>query len=72
MDVKEAIKVLTDEAQRLQATPNDDSGIVRALVLAHGLGFNAWLCVCCELADRNAQAQGFSNQFAQAAAKMHV
>lgn len=62
MDVNEAIKVLTDEAERLNADANDTTGVVRQLVMAHGFGFEAWFCVCCELADRSAQRQGFKNQ----------
>lgn len=62
MTVNEAIKLLTDEAERLDADANDNKGIVRALVTAHGLSFNAWFCVCCELADRAAQREGYKNQ----------
>jgi hypothetical protein len=53
---------MADEAERQNATPNDESGIVRAIVTAQGLGFNAWFCVCCELADRKAHRLGFKNQ----------
>ena len=67
MDAQEATKILADEAERQGADANDDKGIVRRLVLAHGLSFNAWLCVCCELADRDARKQGFKNQFDRAA-----
>ncbi len=42
MTVQEATRVLTDEAERLGADANDDQGIVRELVTAHGLNFNAW------------------------------
>ena len=49
------------------ADANDERGVVRQLVLAHGLSFCAWLCVCCELADRDAQRQGFKNQSDRAA-----
>jgi hypothetical protein len=62
MTAAEATRILTDEAERLGADANDSEGIVRQLVFAHGLGFNAWFCVCCELADRKAQKQGFKNQ----------
>ena len=67
MDIKEAIRLLTDEAQKQGADANDSTGVIRALVAAHGFGFEAWFCVCCELADRNAQKEGFKDQFARAA-----
>jgi hypothetical protein len=70
MNVAEAIRLLTDEAERQGAEPNDDQGIVRALVASHSLGFGAWFCVCCELADRNAQRQGYRDQGHRAAARM--
>lgn len=66
-NVKEAIRLLTDQAQELGADANDSTGIVRHLVTAHGLSFEAWFCVCCELADRNAQREGFKNQVDRAA-----
>ena len=72
MDIKEAIRLLTDEAQKQGADANDSTGVIRALVTAHGFGFEAWFCVCCELADRNAQKEGFKDQFARAASKMRV
>ena len=62
MDAKLATKILADEAERLGADANDDNGIVRQLVTTHGLSFCAWFCVCCELADRKAQRQGFKDQ----------
>ncbi len=62
MTVQEATRVLTDEAERLGADANDDQGIVRELVTAHGLNFNAWFVVCCELADRKAQKEGHKDQ----------
>lgn len=67
MTAQEATKILADEAERLGANANDDNGIVRQLVIAHGLEFCAWFCVCCELADRDAQRQGFKNQGDRAA-----
>lgn len=67
MDTKEAINLLATCAIELGATANDDNGIVRALVTQHGLGFNAWFCVCCEIADRNARADGFKDQCDRAA-----
>ena len=70
MTVETAIKLLTDEAQKRGANANDSNGIVRALVTAHGLGLNAWFCVCCEIADRGAQAEGFKNQADRAASRM--
>ncbi len=71
MDTKEALRLLTDEAQRQGADANDSAGIVRALVTAHGLSFYAWFCVCCEMADRNAQTEGFADQSQRAASKMN-
>lgn len=61
-DSKEAIAILADEAERQGADANDTNGTVRAIVTTHGLGFNAWFCVCCELADRAARRQGFKNE----------
>jgi hypothetical protein len=66
MTVQEAIKILADEAEKLEADANDVKGIVRQLVVAHGLGFYAWFCVCCELADRAAQREGYRDQFERA------
>lgn len=68
--VKKAIAAMADEAERHGADPNDDAGIVRTVVEKHGLGFNAWLCVCLELADREAQREGYRNQFDRAASHM--
>jgi hypothetical protein len=70
MDANEATQILANEAERLGAEPNDEQGIVRALVTTHGLSFNAWFCVCCELADRNARKQGFKGQADRAARLM--
>jgi len=67
MNATEATRILADEAERMGADANDDKGIVRQLVLAHGLSFCAWFCVCCELADREARRQGFKNQSDRAA-----
>ena len=61
-DVKDAVRLLTDEAERLGAEANDEQHVVRSLVLAHGLGFNAWFCVCCELAERSAKQNGFASE----------
>jgi len=66
MTVQEAITALADEAEKQGAEANDDRGIVRALVTANGLSFNAWFCVCCELGDRAARAQGFTSAVAMA------
>ena len=55
--VQQAIQILADEAQKQGADANDSTGVVREIVLAHGLSFNAWLCVCCELADRKKAVQ---------------
>lgn len=67
LDAAEATKLLADEAERLGADAGDDKGVVRRLVLAHGLSFFAWFCVCCELADRQARRAGFKDQFEMAA-----
>lgn len=66
----EATKIMTDKAQELGADAADSKGIVRALMLANGFGFDAWFCVICELADRDAQSQGFRDQFDRAAQNM--
>ena len=39
MNIKEAVRVLADEAQRQNANASDTNGIVRALVVANGFGF---------------------------------
>jgi len=65
-NVADAVRVMADAAIEQGADANDTNGVVRAIVLAHGLGFNAWLCVCCEIADRAAQKNGFKNQADQA------
>jgi hypothetical protein len=70
MKVNEAIRILTDEAIRRGAECNDTNGIVRQLVGQHGLGFNTWFCVCCEIANRDAQTRGFANSAAEAAHKV--
>lgn len=66
MTVQEAIRIMADEAECQGATPNDDNGVVREIVFAHGFSFEAWLCVCCELADRRARMKGFKDQIDQA------
>ena len=71
IDVKDAIRLMADEAERRGENANDDGGNVRSIVAAHGLSFNAWFCVCCEIADRSAQREGFSNQFERAASKVN-
>lgn len=71
MLINEAIEVLTNEAIRRGAEASDDNGIVRALVEEeHGLGFYAWFVICCAIADRNAQAEGYKDQGDRAAARM--
>ncbi len=60
--IEDTIRLMTDAAEEQGADVNDTNGVIRAIVTAHGLGFNAWFCVCCELADRSAQRQGFKNQ----------
>lgn len=70
MTVSAATTLLVNEAERQGADANDENGIVRKLVLAHGLGFNAWFTVCCELADRDARQEGFKDQFERAASRV--
>jgi len=53
---------MVDEAERQSADSNDCKGIVRDIVTAHGLGFNAWFCVCVDLANRAARRQGFASE----------
>ena len=65
---REAIQLLSDHAEKLGADAADSNGLVRAVVTAHELGFDAWLCVCCELADRSARRQGYADQADRAAA----
>lgn len=67
MTSAEATQLLADQAQELGADGADSTGIVRAIVKAHGLGVCAWLCVCCELADRDARRAGYKDQAARAA-----
>jgi hypothetical protein len=45
---------MADESERLMVlNPNVASGdVVRAVVEANGLSFNAWFCVSCEIGDR--------------------
>lgn len=66
MTTQDAITLLADAAEQEGANANDDAGIVRAIVTQHGLGFNAWFVVCCELADRSARREGFKDQFERA------
>ena len=72
--IKEIVISLTDRAQELGADPNDDQRIIRDLItrrtnLPAEVHFPVWLCVCCELADREAQAEGYDNQVHRALAK---
>lgn len=67
MTANEAIRLMTDEAERQGATANDEAQIVRAIVTTNLPGrpdaqFNAWLCICIDLADRNARRQGFTSE----------
>jgi hypothetical protein len=59
---KEAIRLMTDEAEKLGADADDTQGIIRQIVTDHNLGFNAWFCVCCEIADRRARSAGFRGE----------
>ena len=62
MSAKEAVSLLTDEAERQNADADDLRGIVRAIVVANvseGAWFEAWFCVCIELADRAARREGY-------------
>ena len=69
MTVEQATNLLTNECEQLGADANDSTGVVRQVVEAHGLSFNAWFVVCCELADRYARCAGYRDQFQRAAAK---
>lgn len=67
MTANEAIRLMTDEAERQGATANDESRIVRAIVTANLPGrpdaqFNAWICICIDLADRAARRQGYQSE----------
>ena len=53
MDTKEIIEIFANEAERLGADANDDAGIVRSLVNAHGLGF---CCAAVEVLREKRQA----------------
>lgn len=66
MTTSDAIKIMADEAEERGEDANDTGGNVRAIVKDVGLGFDAWLCVCCELADRDAQRRGYDDQFQMA------
>lgn len=60
------IKVMSDEAEKLGGNSNDENGAVRHVVTQHSLGFDAWFCVCCELANRSARSEGFKNSIDRA------
>ena len=70
--IKQAIAMMVDRAEELGATADDASGLVRDLVEANGLGFNAWFCICVDLADRSAQREGYANQCARAWAQVEA
>ena len=57
-----ATVLMADEAERRGAECEDSAGIVQAIVDAHQLGFYAWFCVCCELANRAAIRRGFTSE----------
>ena len=61
-NVQTAIAEMADLAEFNNATANDETGVVRAVVAHYGFGFEAWFCVCCELADRAARRKGFKDQ----------
>ncbi len=67
VDVDRAIRIMADEAEKLNADSNDENQIIRQIVLRRGLGFNAWFCVCCEIADRQARKEGFKSSIDRAA-----
>lgn len=69
MNAHDAMILLADEAEKQGATADDRDNKVRPLVEAYGFGFNAWLCVCCELADRSARKEGFRDQVDRAFAR---
>jgi len=60
-DVRRRVRAMADEAEALGADCEDTKGYVSAIVRHHGAGFNAWFCVCCELADREARRDGFKD-----------
>jgi len=70
LTVEQAVNLMADHAQELGADSNDERGIVRSIVSNHGLGFEAWLLVCCEIADRKAQQEGYKDQCDRAGKKM--
>jgi hypothetical protein len=66
MDARQAIEIMTEEAEKQGATPNDESGVVRAIVAANLPGrpdaqFYAWFSITCDLADRSAKREGYSS-----------
>jgi hypothetical protein len=68
---KEAIEALTGLAVEQGADANDTTGVVRQIVTAHLPGrpdaqFAAWFCVCIEIGDRAARAEGYDSAVARA------
>lgn len=65
-EIDRIVTVMADEAEKSNADSNDENGVIRQIVIKHGLGFNAWFCVCCEIADRAARKEGFNNSIDKA------
>ena len=70
--LKQALAMMVDRAEELGATADDAGGLVRDLVEANSLGFNAWFCICVDLANRSAQREGYANQYARAWAQIEA
>ena len=66
-EIKALVSRMADAAEAMGADPDDGNGAVRALVTANGLGFDAWFCVCCEIADRAARKEGYKSSADRAA-----
>jgi len=49
---EEMIRLMVAEAIRLGADGEDSTGVIREIVERHRLGFNAWLCVCIDVAKQ--------------------
>lgn len=60
-DIKALISNLAQQAIENGADANDTTGVVRAMALSHGWGFDAWFCICCEIADVEARSLGYEN-----------
>lgn len=75
-NAKDAIQALADVAEQNGADANDSTGIVRQLVSDNLSGrpdaqFSAWFCVCIELGERSARAEGYHGAVERAWALAH-